>query len=500
MSFWKKVQEAMKTPEQKFAEAQELVKSQDPEGQAALEALLRRSTSAVRCLAAAALAEASGSRAVPALAAARTDIDPLVRRAAGAALDKVDRFWRKLPAARPAVEREIKEVSDQLAPFIRQSDTLLESAVQRYDQEPVRKAVKNLIEKGEDLVDEMTKTFDPELAGPVLLSITELIRKAKVVAAEGAQRFAAADEARVEGLRNSLSDVNPVTRLAAATALGMTRDPRHIPLLAVARTDADARVREAAVEALDRINPDWRKLPEAHVARDYELQALSAELTPILTRAQSALDTAEKLMPLLKLVESKDPGASEALQQAIKDPDPVLRLRAAAAMGQLGDPGAVPALRAAASDADERVRKNAEESLDKLTPDWREKTVQASPGEAAGTAPPKPGDATRYLQKAKALDVDRPACFACGKPLAGGESMLGGEGVVTFGFSSRPKDEIKQDYRLFDGTVCKACLALFCTDCVGQPIDRCPQCKGKTEPAFFRQIVELRDLARARRA
>jgi hypothetical protein len=301
MSFWKKVQESLKTPEQKLAEAQELIKAEDPGGQEALEALLRQSTTVVRCRAAAALGEMLGRRAISALVVARTGNDMMVRQAANAALDKVDRNWRKLPEARSAAEYEIKEISEQLAPFIQQSDSLLENAVQRYDQEPVRKAVTKLIEKGEDLVTEFSKTYDLQLAGPALLPIMEMIKKAKVVAVEGAKRLVA----------------------------------------------------------------------------------------------------------------------------------------------------------------------------------------------AAGAAPPKPGDATKYWQKAKTLDVDRPSCFSCGKPLAGGESMLGGQGVVTFGISSRPLDEIKQDYRLFDGTICFKCLALFCLDCVGQPIDRCPQCRGKTEPATRRHLLRL---------
>jgi len=491
MSFWKKVQESLKTPEQKLAEAQEMIKAEDPGGQEALEALLRQSTTVVRCRAAAALGEMLGRRAISALVVARTDNDMMVRQAANAALDKVDRNWRKLPEARSAAEYEIKEISEQLAPFIQQSDSLLENAVQRYDQEPVRKAVTKLIEKGEDLVTEFSKTYDLQLAGPALLPIMEIIKKAKVVAVEGAKRLVAAADNRVEGLKSNLRDPNPIVRMAAATALGMTRDAQHIPVLAIARTDPDERVREAAVEALDRIDPEWRKSPEARVAVDYELQELSATLMPTLTKAEGLLATAEKLIPLMEMVEAKHPKALEALQEAIKDPDPILRLRAAAAMGQLGDPRAFAALKAARTDADERVRKNADESLDKLDSNWRKETVQASPGAAAGAAPPKPGDATKYWQKAKTLDVDRPSCFSCGKPLAGGESMLGGQGVVTFGISSRPLDEIKQDYRLFDGTICFKCLALFCLDCVGQPIDRCPQCRGKTEPATRRHLLRL---------
>jgi hypothetical protein len=78
-----------------------------------------------------------------------------------------------------------------------------------------------------------------------------------------------------------LRDPDPKIRCAAVVVLGLTRDPKYIPVLAVARTDRDATVRQGAVQALDRINPDWRRLPEAGVAAEYELNIIAAELASV---------------------------------------------------------------------------------------------------------------------------------------------------------------------------------------------------------------------------
>ena len=420
MSFWSKIKEAAKSPEQKFGEAHELVKNSDPGGRIALEALLAgRTTRMVQCQAAALLAEMRDPRSIPALAAARTHPDDFVRKAAVAALDRIDPIWRKRPEARPAAEYDIREILGQLTPFIKQSGTLLRDAVERYDQEPVRKAVSNLVTKGDDLTREIERTYDLSISGPVLSPLKDLVEKAKAVAAEGDKR---------QG--------------SASGGLG--------------------------------------------------LQDLAAKVMPALAKAEGLLATAEKLMPLLKLVEAKDPRAWEALQSAIQDPDPILRFRAAAAMGQLGDLRSVPALKAAITDADERVRQNVEASLDRLDPGWRTAPDPASSADPSGATSAPPGSLIANRQKAREIDVDQPTCFSCGKPLAGGESMLGGGGAPTFVFSSRSAEKIKDDYRLFNGTVCFSCAGVFCLDCAGQPIDRCPQCQGKTAPAMRKELVELR--------
>ncbi len=205
------------------------------------------------------------------------------------------------------------------------------------------------------------------------LFVTRRIRR------RGAEGLAGAPASlSLEALENELCAGSPRTRARAAKALGQMRHRAAIPALAVARTDQDPQVQQCAVDALDAIDPEWRKLPEARVATDYELAGLSELLMPMLDKAQGLVATAEKLIPLLELVEAKDPRALEALQEAMTDSDPIMRMRAAGAMGDLGDPGAVPALREALTDPDQSVQEKAEESLDILAPGWREDAESAA--------------------------------------------------------------------------------------------------------------------------
>lgn len=68
--------------------------------------------------------------------------------------------------------------------------------------------------------------------------------------------------------------------------------------------------------------------------------------------------------------------------------------------------------------------------------------------------------------------------------------------VFTIGVGS---ENMQECYRLFSGTVCSDCIAVFCVDCAGQPLDKCPQCGRTTTPAFHHHLLELRRLAGARR-
>jgi len=209
-------------------------------------------------------------------------------------------------------------------------------------------------------------------------------------------KYAMSQAEAYDDVLRMLHDPDPKIRCLAAEGLGLVPDPRSIPALAVARTDSDPAVQKSAVQALDRINPEWRKLPEARVAAEYELNALSATLMPLLNKVPALLVTAEKIIALDKKVQSKDPGAFDAAMEALREPDSRIRFRAPGWLAQLGDLRAVPALMEARSDPDEKVRQKTEEALDKLSPGWRQsggrtgeiaEPVAAAGATASGEAP-----------------------------------------------------------------------------------------------------------------
>ncbi len=172
-----------------------------------------------------------------------------------------------------------------------------------------------------------------------------------------------APESAVINLKIGLQDPDPGKRAAAAVALGQIRDPAAISALSIARTDVDENVRNCAVDALDSIDPEWRKKPEARVAAEYELSAISDWLSPMLQKAEGLLVTSERVLELDRLAESKDERAFAALEEAIHDSDATIRMWAAQGFGKLGDLNAIPLLEIARTDFDERVRNTSEESL-----------------------------------------------------------------------------------------------------------------------------------------
>jgi hypothetical protein len=78
------------------------------------------------------------------------------------------------------------------------------------------------------------------------------------------------------------------------------------------------------------------------------LLALFAHDAPAQSAAQRDLEVADdfriRVSAALTLGRTRPPGARAALEHALGDPHPAVRIAVAAALGALGDPGAVPAL------------------------------------------------------------------------------------------------------------------------------------------------------------
>ncbi len=261
----------------------------------------------------------------------------------------------------------------------------------------------------------------------------------------------------------------------------------------------------AAKEALEVIDPEWRRSEDGRqgiyglikklVDADSGTRGHGSHGLPQIDPAWTKSEEAKRALPALVL--------------GLRAPEKYQRSSAAFYLGEIGDPQAVDPLLDALDDAEDYVQQSARRALESFMPPEeiaarlqarKQGPASAAAAPAAAVAKPKQDRSQEWLKKAWEMNPDAPACFQCGKPLGGGGSLLDGGGrVFTAGVTAGSAADMQQRYRLFQGTVCFACLAVFCTDCVGKPVDRCPACGGATKPAFQRELLELRGQGGARR-
>jgi HEAT repeat protein len=157
---------------------------------------------------------------------------------------------------------------------------------------------------------------------------------------------------RVAALVKATQDASARVRRRATRALGdfgMHALPA-VPALTAALKDADASVRRDAAGTLGRLG----------AAGAPAIGLLVGLLCDPDTRTRAVVSTALKRIGR---------PAVPALIEALQNPDPELRARAATVVGRIApdDDSVAAALRAAARDGDEEVRRSAGEALDILT-------------------------------------------------------------------------------------------------------------------------------------
>jgi HEAT repeat protein len=145
----------------------------------------------------------------------------------------------------------------------------------------------------------------------------------------------------------------PVDSLVyASISERIRRDPRAILVLASARTDPEARVREFAVTQLHGLADSWT--PDVGDT----LQALGHEDWPVADFAALMTDPDAKVRccVALALGRSRKPEAAAPLMAALRDEDSTVRTWAAYWLGQLGEAAGIEnlALESAAGDPDMR--------------------------------------------------------------------------------------------------------------------------------------------------
>jgi HEAT repeat protein len=201
-------------------------------------------------------------------------------------------------------------------------------------------------------------------------------------------RLGALDESAVPGLRRAMQGRRPESRLIAIKSLASlgTKAKEAMPELRAALSDADARVREQALNVLLQLGSDsgsTSALAAGLISADPKVRDAAGHA---LNQATSV--DASAVSPLMQALASRTPGvrqiaarslgkagaaardATAALQQALKDPDVNIRREAATALGHIGLPAwrAVPHLGAALEDRSVSVRRAAVGALAELSP------------------------------------------------------------------------------------------------------------------------------------
>lgn len=151
----------------------------------------------------------------------------------------------------------------------------------------------------------------------------------------------------VDALVTRLGDTRPGVRSEAALALGLIRDARAVGALdALARRDADVRVRAAALESLGKIGGAVAAL----TARDL---------------LEDDVDDRVRRTAALALSWIAPDFASEVLARSLRDVSERVRIASAAGLGNLATPEAINALEAALQLDDDDLRAEAVNALSK---------------------------------------------------------------------------------------------------------------------------------------
>ncbi len=189
-------------------------------------------------------------------------------------------------------------------------------------------------------------------------------------------------------VRSVLDDVDPEVRATAMRTAGRLGLDEMSGVLLERATSPDARVREAAIEALGQLRPRdgdqravdaalLRALTDADVTlRAAALRAVTARSTVPLADRASMIDAIATCLvdesPELRrlaaetLEKLKDRFALHALAARVDDASPEVRMAVARALGALDDPRAVPAVLRLVDDASEDVRATAITTLGQL--------------------------------------------------------------------------------------------------------------------------------------
>jgi HEAT repeat protein len=149
----------------------------------------------------------------------------------------------------------------------------------------------------------------------------------------------------VPALIKALKDENQGVRVYAVQGIARLRDPQTDPVLEMAAQDPDWEVRKEALSALVKSGRNGNAMLEAIRFNSAELRELAA----------------------MRLGDTGGPQATEALIEALKDEEELVRLRAVNSLAKLKDPSSRTAIEEMINDKDPQVSKAAQAALSILT-------------------------------------------------------------------------------------------------------------------------------------
>jgi HEAT repeat protein len=301
-----------------------------------LRRIIRQDVPRVRAAAVHALGYFDAALVLPDLLAALQDDDPWVRYYAARALGQLH--------AAEALDSLVSTLRQEAVPFVR---IALADALGDIGGAKAAAALAPLLESEDlDLVRSaalaLGKLGHPDAAAPLLamLRSADPQRRRDALRALALRRSAEA----VESLQwTALTDKEPAVAAVAVDELAGVKTEASVT--ALVRLTAQKSIREAAVNALSRLDPAF-------------LSVVAAGLNnPQLEVRRAVADALGRV---------RHPDATEFLAQALSDEQPAVRLAAVLALGRLGSRAAQKSLAAAAhSDADESVRRAARQVLER---------------------------------------------------------------------------------------------------------------------------------------
>ena len=335
-----------------------------------LTAALSQDAPKVRASAARALGEVDSDRAFPYLLNALQDEDSWVRYQAARAIGKL--------AVGSAGDLTVGAVLES-SPNLQSRFRALAELAQTDPANPVRAAAAEALGR-----------LGGDRAVPVLASLVEVEDGGDVARAALRALGQIQHSKALPPLLKALNSPNPARRVDSVRALGERGDSAAVDSLQwIAASDSDARVVQAAIDALSRIAvPPALQAGEAAIYALLELTAdpsrREACCTAIAQLGEAQLDgvsaTSEPLSKIAQglnnihpevrcatvqvLARLKKPRASELLAAALDDRDPKVRLAATAALGHLGNRSWQEKLATLArTDPDPAVRRAAQKAL-----------------------------------------------------------------------------------------------------------------------------------------